>query len=192
MLARSGTWVPIAAGRCWHAGNADNPSAWPWVPNGDANGHLIGIEAESTGHGDWTAEQLDSYPRGVAALLAHMGAGPDRFLGHLEWAPSRKVDPAGWPGGMGAFRATLATQGDDMTPEQDQLLRDIDARLRGDTARPYDMLQSIQAIVDRIEQRLITDPGKGSDRLRDIWGEIQTDIAAVRADIAKLTPAKPA
>jgi hypothetical protein len=74
-----------------------------------------------------------------------------------------------------------------MTPEQDALLRDIDARLRGDTARPYDMLQSIQAIVDRIEQRLITDPGKGSDRLRDIWGELE----AIKALLKPVAPAKP-
>jgi hypothetical protein len=113
MLSRAGVWVPIAAGRCWHAGAADRPAAWPWVPSGDANGYCIGIEAESAGTGDWTPAQLDAYPRGVAALLAHAGLTADRFLGHLEWAPSRKTDPHGWPGGLAGFRATVT---DRLTP----------------------------------------------------------------------------
>jgi hypothetical protein len=108
MLSRAGVWVPIAAGRCWHAGGADRAAAWPWIGGGDGNGRCIGIEAESTGRGDWTAAQLEAFPRGVAALLRHLGAGADRYLGHLEWAPSRKIDPAGWPGGMAGFRGTVA------------------------------------------------------------------------------------
>lgn len=107
MLSRAGVWVTIAAGRPWHAGAADNPAAWPWIPDGDANGHVLGIEAESDGAGDWTPAQLTAYPQGVAALLRYRGLGADRFLGHLEWAPRRKVDPAGWPGGLVGFRATV-------------------------------------------------------------------------------------
>lgn len=124
MLSRSGVWVPIAAGRCWHAGAADNAAHFPWVPRGDANGYLLGIEAESAGTGDWTPAQLAAYPRGVAVLLSAMGVGADRFIGHLEWAPSRKIDPAGWPGGMAGFRASVTkptpapVPEDDMTPAQ--------------------------------------------------------------------------
>jgi hypothetical protein len=107
MLSRAGVWVPVAAGRAWHAGAADRPAAWPWIPRGDGNGALLGIEAESTGAPDnWTAQQRDAYPRGVAALLRHLGVGADRFLGHKEWAPSRKIDPAGWD--LNGFRGTVA------------------------------------------------------------------------------------
>lgn len=109
MLARSGVWVPIAAGRAWHAGAADHAPTFPWVPRGDGNGYLLGIEAESTGtSNDWTPEQRAAYPQGVTALLRHMGSGADRFLGHKEWAPSRKQDPAFWD--LNAFRATVAGQ----------------------------------------------------------------------------------
>jgi hypothetical protein len=121
MLARDGTWVPIAAGRCWHAGAADKPALWPWIPNGDANGYCLGIEAESAGTGDWTPAQLTAYPQGAAALLKYRGLPAGRFLGHKEWAPSRKPDPHGWPGDMAGFRSTVANllNGADVVTPQD-------------------------------------------------------------------------
>jgi hypothetical protein len=107
-LARDGTWTCIAAGAGWHAGTG----GLPWVPANQGNQYLIGIEAESSGvlqngQADWTAEQLDSYPRGVAALLQHIGHDADRFAGHKEYT-TRKPDPANWPGGMAGFRGTVA------------------------------------------------------------------------------------
>lgn len=103
-LARDGSWLVIAAGQAWHAGLGY--VAWCGRDNG--NQHLIGVEAESTGRGDWTPAQLHSYPRGVAALLRHLRLGPQRAIGHKEWAPTRKIDPAGWPGDMHGFRAQVA------------------------------------------------------------------------------------
>lgn len=109
MLSRAGVWVPIAAGRAWHAGAADHAPTWPWVPRGDGNGYLIGVEAESSGlSNDWTPAQRAAYPQGVAALNRHIGVGADRFLGHKEWAPSRKQDPAFWD--LNAFRGAVAAQ----------------------------------------------------------------------------------
>lgn len=120
-LTRSGVWFPVAAGRAWHAG----AGSCRWVPGNDGNGHLIGIEAESSGRGDWTPAQLEAYPRGVAALLRDLGVGADRFIGHKEWAPGRKTDPAGWPGDMNGFRATVARilngDNDDMPLSDDDL-----------------------------------------------------------------------
>lgn len=110
-LARDGTWYVIAAGRANHAG----AGVLPFCPRNQGNEHLIGVEAESTGRGDWTGAQLDSYPRGVAALLRHLGLDASRAAGHKEWAPSRKIDPAGWPGDLAGFRRTvqtLLTEGD--------------------------------------------------------------------------------
>lgn len=89
-LARSGVWVFIAAGQAWHAGTG----GVPWCPSG-GNRRLIGVEAESVGtRDDWTAEQRESYPRGVAALAEHFGIPTSHVIGHKEWAPARKIDPA--------------------------------------------------------------------------------------------------
>jgi hypothetical protein len=105
-LARDGSWIVIAAGQAWHAGKG---GPWQNVPKDDANQYMIGVEAESVGtRFDWTPAQIDSYPRGVAALLRHVGLGADRALGHKEWAPERKTDPAFWPGDMAGFRARVA------------------------------------------------------------------------------------
>lgn len=102
MLARDGTFHFIAAGRANHAGVG---SAW-FVPGSEGNRYLIGIEAESTGvRDDWTDAQRVNYPRGVAALLRWMGKDERYAIGHKEWAPTRKVDPAFWD--MNAFRGDV-------------------------------------------------------------------------------------
>lgn len=102
-LTRSGTWVVVAAGSAWHAGTGSSP----WVPANQGNTHLVGVEAESAGtRDDWTAAQRASYPRGVAALLKHLQLPASRAIGHKEWAPSRKIDPAFWD--MNSFRADVA------------------------------------------------------------------------------------
>jgi CubicO group peptidase (beta-lactamase class C family) len=101
-LARDGTWIVIAAGLAYHAGEG---GPWESVPKDQGNEFMIGIEAESVGtRQDWTKEQLDSYPRGVAALLKHVHQPASRAIGHKEWAPQRKSDPAFWPGDMDGFR----------------------------------------------------------------------------------------
>lgn len=91
-LARDGTWHVIAAGRANHAG------AGKWANVTDGNGELIGIEAENTGKpsdSPWPDVQMDSYYRGVAAILKKIGASADMCCGHKEYAlpPGRKPDP---------------------------------------------------------------------------------------------------
>jgi len=115
-LARDGTWLVIAAGSAWHAGTG----AISWCPTNAGNSHLIGIEAESVGtRDDWTQAQRESYPRGVAALLRDLGLPSSRAIGHKEWAPARKIDPAFWE--MGAFRRDvdrwLTTSGPQVSPK---------------------------------------------------------------------------
>jgi hypothetical protein len=101
-LGRDGTWFLVAAGKGWHAGRG----AWQGVTDG--NGHLIGIEAENTGEKDdpWPDVQMDSYRRGVAAILKHIGAKPIMCAGHKEYAlpKGRKDDPSF---DMDAFRAEV-------------------------------------------------------------------------------------
>lgn len=102
-LARDGTWIVIATGQAWHAGTG---YVW-WCGRDNGNAHLIGVEAESVGtRDDWTGAQRVSYPRGVAALLAAFELPASRAIGHKEWAPARKIDPAFWD--MTSFRADVA------------------------------------------------------------------------------------
>lgn len=102
-LDRNGVWIIVAAGQAWHAGTGSAP----WCPTDQGNNHCLGVEAESVGtRDDWTDAQRGSYPRGVAALLSHLGLPASRAIGHKEWAPTRKVDPAFWD--LNAFRADVA------------------------------------------------------------------------------------
>lgn len=99
LLDRDGTWYVIASGKANHAG-AGGPWGWlPLSPPGQlstANARTIGIEAINSGVGEpWAAEMVISYEIGCAALLKRIGVGVDRLLTHHEWAPSRKIDPAG-------------------------------------------------------------------------------------------------
>lgn len=103
-LGRDGTYYVVAAGRCNHAGSG----IWQGLTNGNSN--FIGIEAENRGVANdlpWPAVQLDAYHRGVAAILEHIGKGPEFCAGHKEYAlpPKRKNDPSF---DMNAFRAAVA------------------------------------------------------------------------------------
>lgn len=122
-LGRSGAVLVVAAGRANHAGTG----AWPGLVGGS---DTIGIEAESDGSGkDWTREQLDAMPRLTWALARRYHIPPGRVIAHREWAPQRKIDPAGID--MSTLRAAVSRPApphpleDDMTPAQDQLLREI-------------------------------------------------------------------
>lgn len=121
-LSRDGTWIVIAAGIAYHAGQG----SYPGIPTNSGNARTIGVEAESTGRGDWTPEQLEAYPRGVAEILRHVGLGADRAIGHKEYAPGRKVDPAGWPGDMDGFRARVRQilDGEIVTPHDLRQIED--------------------------------------------------------------------
>ena len=91
-LGRNGTWYIVAAGLAYHAGAGSYPGV-----GSNGNATLIGVEAEHPGTAGtpWPAAQIDSYRRGTAALLRAYGLGADRCIAHREWAPRRKIDPAG-------------------------------------------------------------------------------------------------
>lgn len=90
-LARDGTIFVVAAGCAWHAG------ASRWAGFLDLNDEFLGIEAEDDGDGRWAAEELDCYPRLVAAILFFCRRGSDRATAHKECCvpAGRKPDPAG-------------------------------------------------------------------------------------------------
>lgn len=98
-IGYDGAIYVIAAGVAWHAGSG----GW----NGfSGNETAIGIEAEDSGDGDWTPEQLDAYPRLVARICWFLGISEAGVCGHQEWAPDRKIDPAGID--MNSFREEVA------------------------------------------------------------------------------------
>lgn len=90
-LSRSGAIVIIGNGLAYHAGVSAYAGFY------DLNDEFIGIEAEDSGDGQWRHEQLDAYPRLVAALLHYMRRPAERYCSHRTCAlpAGRKPDPAG-------------------------------------------------------------------------------------------------
>jgi hypothetical protein len=117
-LSRSGkVWV-MAAGATNTNGQGHDPCG---ATNDDSmNSAAIGIEAANTGTGEtWPTAQQDVYLRLVKALCDRYGIPNGRIHAHSEWAPDRKIDPAGQSryasGGakwnMAAFRSDVANTG---------------------------------------------------------------------------------
>lgn len=100
-IAQDGTVSVVAAGVSWHAGAGD----YPGIPTDNANWHLIGIECAwprdtsigpaTQGRERWPDPQIVAMRDTVAAILTRLGFGPDRVIGHKEWAGRRqgKWDP---------------------------------------------------------------------------------------------------
>ena len=102
-LDRGGQWWILAGG----ATNT-NGSGGPWgpIPVDSANSRVIGIEAGNNGVGEpWPDVMQDAYVAGVAALANAYRIEPGNVLSHQEWAPTRKVDPAG-PSRFGSINSS--------------------------------------------------------------------------------------
>lgn len=131
-LDRDGCWWVLAGGATNTNGKGGPLEG---VPADSMNAYAIGIEANG-GYGEsWPAVQTDSYLAGVRALCDAYGIG--HVAGHFEWAPTRKVDPAGvspWSGDadswdMDEFRADLARSGGDDVALTDDEIRRIAAKV---------------------------------------------------------------
>lgn len=94
LLGRDGTVKLIAAGYSNHAGYG-GPRAG--IPENQGNTYTYGIEAENNGLGEpWSKAQLNAYYRLCASLLVWMNTKDvEKVFAHKEWAPGRKIDPAG-------------------------------------------------------------------------------------------------
>lgn len=148
VLARSGTAHVIASGRANHAGLG----GWRGL---EGNTSVLGIEAENTGAGEpWPPVQYDAYVRCVAALCRRGQIPVGMVCGHKEWAPKRKIDPAGID--MAKFRAdVLARLGDVLpapTTPQELTVADVAALMK-----KLDQLAAQQAATDLRVQRLEQD-----------------------------------
>lgn len=155
LLDRSGTWLMGVAG----ASNTNGKGGPRVVSQGvipldDSNRNCPAVEACNNGIGEpWPDVQLDSYVRGVAAIIKGVNAEtPFRLVAgdvhaHSEWAPTRKTDPAGpcrfapsggtWhlaigPGGlsgMDLFRGEVFAallEEDDLSAAADEILARLD------------------------------------------------------------------
>jgi N-acetylmuramoyl-L-alanine amidase len=119
-LARDGTIYVCAAGATNTNGSGSDLCGI--VPDDSMNSSAIGIEAGNDGVGEpWPEAQQQSYVALCGALCAAYGIGVEQIHSHAQWAPSRKIDPAGpsrWAEGaatwdMDRFRADV----DDTTAE---------------------------------------------------------------------------
>ncbi|WP_432787795.1 peptidoglycan recognition protein family protein [Novosphingobium rhizosphaerae] len=145
-LGRDGTFYVIAAGRANHAG----AGYWEGIKYG--NSSFIGIEAENSGlaNDPWPDIQMDAYHRGVAALLAHIGADAGKCCGHKEYAlpKGRKPDPSF---DMPTFRSSVAAFLSGKTPEPPIPAKDEQDRptlRRGDSGALVAALQRALEIDD--------------------------------------------
>ena len=150
-IAQDGTVSIVAAGVCWHAGMG----SWPGLPKDLANYHTIGIECAwpkdtsitpaTQGRERWPDAQIIAMRDTVAAILNRLGVGPERVIGHKEWAgrAQGKWDPGNidmnWfrdevgKAQRGEFRVTVPAQRplDPSTLTDRQLLEDIWRMLKG-------------------------------------------------------------
>jgi N-acetylmuramoyl-L-alanine amidase len=144
-LSRSGTFYVVAAGQVCTNGAG---SSKPWnggVPDDTMNLHAISIEAANNGIGErWSDAQIHSYVHGVAALCKAYNIPNSHVRAHFEWAPSRKIDPAGqspyatgsfkWD--MNKFRADVAAVNSVTPPSKEHEVEPLDPPYRTDTRDP--------------------------------------------------------
>lgn len=143
----------LAAGWCNHAGAGSGQGL-------AGNPDCIGIECGCGGV--FSPAQFNGYPRLLRALRDGYGMQPSRQLSHAEFAGPRKVDINSWPGGMNAFRATVAalTPGaapiteevPDMTPEQAQDLKDTLVTAQNAALISSENRNALAAVVARLDQ----------------------------------------
>lgn len=122
-LSRTGVVYVLAAGRANHGGEAQ--ASGP-MPAGDGNTLYIGIEALNNGTEGWTPTQYAAYVALCAALCEHYGWPATHVRAHRETSVTGKWDPGRLD--MDRFRTDIANhQGDDMTDDDRELLRQIAA-----------------------------------------------------------------
>lgn len=126
-LSRDGSIFVQCGGASNHAGVGWDPCSPNVTADDCMNSQSIGIEAANLGNGEtWPSAQLDAYVRLVGELCRAYDIPVDQVHSHFEWAPDRKVDPAGPP---------RYASGDDKW-DLDAFRRDITDYLNGDAPPP--------------------------------------------------------
>ena len=92
LIGRDNVVYLVAAGRANHAGLG---GPWRSIPVDSGNKYMIGVEVENDGIGEpFPKELLHACEVAFATLLVRLGRGARFLVGHKEWAPHRKTDPA--------------------------------------------------------------------------------------------------
>lgn len=65
-----------------------------WGNISDMNSHSIGIEIDNNGSEPFTESQMNSLVELLGRLKRAYNIPQSNFIGHLDWAPGRKVDPS--------------------------------------------------------------------------------------------------
>jgi LysM repeat protein len=98
MVGRDGTVHVIAAGRANHAGKG---GPFRNIPRDSGNAFLVGVEVENNGVGEqWSPQLLQTLDVVFATLLIGLQRQSVWLIGHKEWAPGRKIDPARTDAGL--------------------------------------------------------------------------------------------
>ncbi|MBA3421358.1 MAG: N-acetylmuramoyl-L-alanine amidase [Thermoleophilaceae bacterium] len=163
LVARDATAYLVAAGRANHAGKG---GPWQGIPQDSGNAYLIGVEAENDGVGEpWSSELLQACDVVFATLLLGLRRKSDWLLGHKEWAPDRKIDPARID--MTKYRdrvsAEMRTLAGGFSPPSGEEYHAVE---RGDTL--WSIGQRYRVSVDELKRLngLETDIIRGGDRLK--------------------------
>lgn len=99
-LSRTGT-IYVCAGGATNTNGSGNDPCGKLSPD-SMNSNAVGIEAANDGVGEvWPQIQLDAYIAMCRELQAAYGIDVEQLHAHWEYAPSRKIDPAGPPRPMG-------------------------------------------------------------------------------------------
>lgn len=94
LLARDAAVYVMAAGATNTNGSGSDPCGM--MANDSMNTRAIGVEAGNDGVGEpWPQVQQEGYVALCQALCAHYGIATSRIHSHAEYAPTRKIDPAG-------------------------------------------------------------------------------------------------
>ncbi len=89
LIAEDGEVISLVdeAARAWHAG------AGRWGAVTDVNSRSIGIELANPGDCPFAAAQMDALEALLDGIHQRWAIRPERFIGHSDMAPGRKIDP---------------------------------------------------------------------------------------------------
>jgi len=123
LVGRDRTVRLIAAGRANHAGKG---GPFRNIPKDSGNAFLIGVEVENDGIGEkWSPELLQTCDLVFATLLLGLRRQADWLIGHKEWAPGRKIDPARTNAGLPAMDQVRARVTAKMRTMGQQIVGDL-------------------------------------------------------------------
>ncbi|WP_255587308.1 N-acetylmuramoyl-L-alanine amidase [Nocardia sp. MH4] len=212
-LGSDGVYTVVGAGIAWHAGQG----SYPGLPDNNANGYTIGIEAANDGGGapgrphrsSWSDAQYDAYVRGVAAILRHLGHDASHVIAHREWAGAAqgKWDPGAID--MPTFRRDVQaainrkpiTGGTNMPSANDVAKALLETRIPRPDGTQGETVGNVLAWIDQHAAQLVVEQlGPGSEAIRGPvvnpkrWTELgdrtQVEALAALLDSAGIGPRK--